>query len=138
MAKKKAVSKTQAVRDYLAANPEAGPTVVVAVLKKQGIKITANYVSGIKGKLKKAGKGKRTAKTVTVVAEAPAAVDKPAKNGDTITLEQVKKVAKTIKAMGGFQRMTEMLEVIKEAGGVKKFRDLAEAMTAAEPDAIPF
>jgi hypothetical protein len=34
--------------------------------------------------------------------------------------------------------MTEMLEVIKETGGVKKFKELAEAITLPEPDAIPF
>jgi hypothetical protein len=144
MAKKLKINKTQAVREYLTANPEAGPTVVVAALKKQGIKITANYVSGIKGKLKKTGKGKRTAKTVTVVAEAPVAVEKPAKIGNTITLDQVKKVAHTIKTIGGYQRVLEVLEVIKELGGVKKFKDLAEAMTVtatdtdAETDGIPY
>ena len=34
--------------------------------------------------------------------------------------------------------MTEVLDVIKETGGVKKFRDLAEAMTATATDDIPF
>ena len=68
----------------------------------------------------------------------PAAVEKPATNGGTITLEQVKKVAQTVKAMGGFQRMTEVLDIIKASGGVKKFKDLAEAITATSPDDIPF
>jgi len=36
--------------------------------------------------------------------------------------------------LGGYQRVTEVLAVIKEMGGVKKFRDLAEAMTATETD----
>jgi len=70
-------------------------------------------------------------------APAPAAVEKPAKPNGTITLEQIKKVAQTIKTLGGYQRMTEVLEVIKQAGGVKKFKDLAEAMTCPETDAIP-
>ena len=69
---------------------------------------------------------------------APAVVEKPTTNGGTITLEQVKKVAQTIKTIGGYQRVLEVLEVIKELGGVKKFKDLAEAMTATETDAIPF
>src|SRR5208283_429161 len=62
----------------------------------------------------------------------------PSKDGGTVTLEQVKKVAQTVKAMGGFQRMIEMLDVIKAVGGVKKFKELAEAMTAAEPDVVVF
>jgi len=69
---------------------------------------------------------------------APAAIEKPATNGGTITLEQVKKVAQTIKTMGGYQRMIEVLETNKAAGGVKKFKDLAEAMTVSEADVIPF
>jgi hypothetical protein len=36
------------------------------------------------------------------------------------------------------QRMTEVLEVIKELGGMKKFKDLAEAMSATSTDDIPF
>jgi len=46
------------------------------------------------------------------VASAPAVVEKPMTNGGTITLEQIKKVAHTIKTLGGFQRVTEVLEVI--------------------------
>jgi hypothetical protein len=38
--------------------------------------------------------------------------------------------------MGGLQRMTDVLEVIKETGGVKKFRELAEAMTVTEPEDV--
>jgi hypothetical protein len=69
-----------------------------------------------------------------VVVEVPA----PAKPNGTITLEQIKKVAATVKALGGFQKMTEVLAVIKEAGGVKKFKDLAEAMQGPAEDVVPF
>src|SRR5208283_3358409 len=58
-----------------------------------------------------------------VLKGASAAVEKPAKNGNAFALEQIKKVAQTIKMLGGFQRATEVLAVIKEAGGVKKFKD---------------
>jgi hypothetical protein len=57
---------------------------------------------------------------------------------DSARMSWLAPVAQSVKAMGGFQRMTEILEVIKEAGGVKKFKDLAEAMIATETDAIPF
>ena len=40
MAPKQAVSKTQAVRDYLSAHPGAGTREIVAALDKQGIRIT--------------------------------------------------------------------------------------------------
>ncbi len=126
--------KTAAVQEYIGSHPEAMPIEIAAALKKQGITITASHVSNIKGKLKKAGNGKRVAKPVASVAAAPSApaiVEKPA-NGGTITLEQVKKVAHTIQTLGGFQRAIEVLAVIKELGGVKKFRDLAEAMTVTD------
>ena len=70
----------------------------------------------------------------------PAVVEKPATNGGTITLDHVKKVAQTVKVIGGLPRVLEVLDVIKELGGVKKFKDLAEAMTttATSTDDIPF
>ncbi len=99
--------------------------------------ITA-HVSNIKGKLLKSGNAKKAVKKQAVVeAAAPSVVDKPARNGDTITLTQVKLVAATIKTIGGYQRVMEVLAVIKEMGGVKKFRDLVEAMSVTETDAMP-
>ena len=131
--------KTAAVSEYLDAHPEAGPKEIVEALAKQRIKITTAHVSNIKGKLKKAGNGKRAAKKpAVVVVAAPVVIEKPATNGGTITLEQIKKVAFTIKTLGGFQRVIEVLDVIKEMGGVKKFKDLAEAMTVTELDIVVF
>ena len=139
MAKKPQVGKTQAVSEFLSANPGAGPKAIVAALKKQNITITPGHASNIKTKLSKGPAAKKTVKK-KVVAEviAPAVVEKPATNGGTITLEQVKKVAETVRAMGGYLRMIEVLDVIKALGGAKKFKDLAEAMTVPEPDDMPF
>jgi NAD(P)-dependent dehydrogenase (short-subunit alcohol dehydrogenase family) len=140
MAKKQAISKTQAVRDYLKAHPGAMSKEIAAALTKQGITINAGHVANIKTKINKEAATKKAAKQPAAVAAAPvapAAVEKPTTNGGgTITLDQVKKVAQTIKTLGGFQRMTELLAVIKELGGVKKFKDLAEAMTVTEPEAV--
>jgi hypothetical protein len=82
--------------------------------------------------------GKQNGKAVTakpVAVPEPAAAEKPAK--DMLTLEHVKAVATTAKAIGGFDRLSELLGVIKEVGGMKKFKDLMEAMSA-EPDDIRF
>ena len=128
--------KTAAVSEYLDAHPGAGPKEIVAALAKQHITITSSHVSNIKGKLNKGGNGKKAAKPAPEVL-APAVIEKPATNGGTITLEQIKKVAHTIQTLGGFQRMTEVLAVIKELGGVKKFRDLAEAMTVTGTGEVP-
>ncbi len=142
MAKNPEVNKSQAVRDYLAGHSDAMPKEVMATLAKEGIEVSRVLVSGIKGKLKKASpKATKAAKRAAAVAAtplAPPAVEKPTTNGGTITLDQVKTVAQTIQTLGDYQRVTEVLEVIKELGGVKKFRDLAEAMSATSADAIPY
>jgi len=147
MAEKPAVSKSQAIRDYLKLHPNAMPVAVAEALTKDDIKVTPGHVSAVKFNLNKAKAAKpaaakatpaiveKAAKPAAKAVAAPVAVQPPAppKANGTITLEQVKMVAQTIKAMGGFQQMTEVLEVIKEAGGVKKFKDLAEAMACPEP-----
>jgi len=132
------VNKAQAVREYLTANPGAGPSAVVAALKKDGIDTTPNYVAGIKGKLKKTGTGRKASKPTPEVAAAPAIVEKPATAGGAITLDHIKKVAQTVKSLGGLQRATEVLEVIRELGGAKKFKELAEAISVTEPDVVVF
>ncbi len=48
MAKKNAVNKSQAVREYLKANRKAKNQEVVDALAKKGITISANYVGNIK------------------------------------------------------------------------------------------
>jgi hypothetical protein len=139
MAKKQTVSKAQAVRDYLKATPKATPLEVVAALKKQGIKITAGHVSNIKTTLNKARTAKKAAKKQTAVeAATPVVVEKPVKAADAFTLDQIKAVVQTVKAVGGISRVDELLGLIKEIGGVKKFKDLVEAIAVPETDDIRF
>jgi hypothetical protein len=64
--------------------------------------------------------------------------EKTAKAVATVTLEHVKAVALTVKSLGGFARLNELLGLIKEVGGVKKFKDLLEAMSVPETDDIKF
>jgi hypothetical protein len=70
--------------------------------------------------------GKRKAPAPKLVA---ARTEKKA--GDTVTLEHVKAVAQTVKAMGGFGRLNDLLGVIREVGGLRRFKDLSEAMSVA-------
>ena len=60
------------------------------------------------------------------------------KAGDTVTFEQLRAVTQTVKAIGGFARINELLGLIKEVGGLKKFKDLLEAMSGPEVDDIQF
>ena len=52
MAAKQKVNKTQAVKDFLKANPGMKNKEVAASLTKSGVKVSPNYVATIKGKLK--------------------------------------------------------------------------------------
>jgi len=79
MATKQAVTKSQAVRDYLSAHPKAMTKEIVEALDKQGIKATLNHVATIK---------------MIDDAKKEAAMKKPA---DTLTLEQLKMLAQAIK-----------------------------------------
>src|SRR5208337_4661878 len=138
MAKSRRGEKTAAVLEYVNSHPEAMPSEIAKALNKRGITISAKHVSNIRGKFKKAGNGtKKAIKPAPVATPAPVAVEKPATNGGAITLEHIKQVAQTVQAMGGHQRMNEVLDVIKAMGGVKKFKDLADAMTATETDVPP-
>ena len=145
MAKKQKVNKSQAVRDYAKAHPEATSGEIVAALNKKGITITANYAANIKSQSKKKRRASKAKKPQMVEAVTAVTEEKTEKVGATVTLEHVKAVALTIKALGGFTRLNELLGLIKEVGGVKKFKDLLEAMSVpeetmsvSETDAIPF
>jgi hypothetical protein len=63
---------------------------------------------------------------------AAVAVEKPAKAADTVTFDQLRAVNQTIKAIGGVTRLNELLGLVKEVGGLKKFKDLLEAMSVTE------
>jgi hypothetical protein len=145
MAKKQKVNKTQAVRDYLKTHPKATSGEIAAALAKQGVKLTPNYVANIKTKINKARTAKKAAKQQAAVEAVAAEPEKTTKVSATVTLEHVKATALTVKALGGYGRVNELLGLIKEVGGVKKFKDLLEAMSVPEEatsvpetDAIPF
>jgi hypothetical protein len=142
MAKKQVTNKTQAVRDYLKSHREAMSGEIAAALNKQGIKITSRNVANIKSKINKNRTAKKAvaAKPVKHHSPEPAtvAVEKPAKAVDSITLEHIKAVAQMTRTVGGVNRLNEMLGLVKEIGGVKKFKDLLEAMFLPEADDVRF
>ena len=140
MAKKRKVNKSQAVRDYLKTHPEAKTSEIAAALNKKGIEITLGHVATVKTTLNKARTTKKSAvaKAVATVPASPlpepVVVEKKA--GDTVTFEQIRAVTQTVKIIGGFARLHELLGLIKEIGGLRKMKDLLEAMSVPEVDAI--
>ena len=137
MAKKPKINKSQAVRDYLAGYPDAMPKEVTAALAREGVEVSSVLVSGIRGKLtpgeeggEESGSRGRGPRSAASHGEAR----RTAARSRWIRSRRLRNDP----ALGGCQRVTDVLEVIKELGGVKKFKDLAEAMTATSTDAIPF
>ena len=47
-------------------------------------------------------------------------------------------MSQSVKAMGGFGRLNELVSLIREVGGLQRFKDLVDAITVSEADAIPF
>ena len=70
----------------------------------------------------------------TAVAPVPkkAIVDKPTRAADAITIGQVRAVADLVTTVGGFDRCHELLGVIRDVGGLRRMKDLLEAMSAAQ------
>jgi predicted nuclease with RNAse H fold len=97
MPKKQAVSKAQAVRDYLKVHPQAKSSEIAEALGKQGIEISAVYVAGIKSAAKK------RRRAVKVVRE---------KRGVSIT--EIKAALALIKVAGSVGAAGEALSAAEE------------------------
>ena len=145
MAKKGSVNKTKAVMDYWNQHPKATAAEVAEAMKKQGVEITVNHIYGIRNKSKKKAGAKENGRCKATVQAAdgqssttPAVSEKRSEPAGTITLEHIKAVSHSVKAMGGFARLNELLGVIKEVGGLRRFRDLVDAIAVTEADAVVF
>ena len=143
MAKKPELSKPQAVAEYLKANPQAKPAEIVDAMAKKGITITRGHAANIKSKIKNGKKKTRSPVTevVATATEKPTvapATKEPVTLNETITLEQIRMVAQTIKAVGGDVKLHGLLTVIQEVGGLERFKDLLAAMSATTTDTVPF
>ena len=113
MAKRKtaAVSKSAAIREYISANPSAGPTAIYDALAKQGIKVSKGLVSVVKYSKPKPGKRPdRPAKTQTASTKGviKALLSGPMPASDLIA---AKKLADSI---GGIAKTREALDLLEK------------------------
>ncbi len=99
---KRNVNKSQAVRDYHAAHPNATNAEVRASMAKKGIDITPNYVSVIKGQTKRAKASKK--------AKAP----KKAQVKGGIGVSELKAAMALVKAVGSVDGAAQALAIVKE------------------------
>ena len=104
MAKRKGVSKSQAIRDMLAANPKAKTGEIVSALADKGIKVSGNLVYIIKSKGK--AKKRRLKRQKAVAASQNAGHSNP-----VALIVDVRHLA--VKA-GGMGRLKELVDILAE------------------------
>lgn len=112
------VNKSAEVRNYLAANPTAGPSETSDALKKMGIDATPQLVSNIKAKLglvKKRRKRKKGARATAVAAAALGGMDSGVSEAALKSLKKnMREVAKLSKQLGGYDQVRVALDVLRE------------------------
>jgi hypothetical protein len=110
MAKAK-VSMSQAIRDYLTANPKAKAKEVVAGLAEKGVKVNEGLVYAVKGGMAERKKRKKRVAKAAMAATAPSANGVPAKADALTMIREVKALA--AKAVG-YAKLTELVAALAE------------------------
>jgi uncharacterized protein YaiL (DUF2058 family) len=94
-------SRSQAIREFLAANPSAGVKTVVMALAAQGIVVKPGLVAAVKYK-KPAKMSRRVAKA------------SPAANGEvSVSVDALIAAKKLVQAVGGFERARSLVATLE-------------------------
>jgi hypothetical protein len=107
MARYKRGARTQAVRDFLDANPDASPKQVVDGLREKGIRVKLTLVTSIKYKKPAAGKGRRRAMTMSAAARRTAA-------NRNVSFEQLLNIKRLVDSLGGAEQVRQGLEALAQ------------------------
>lgn len=113
-------NKSEAIRDYVTANPNAKPREIVDALKAMGLAVSPAFVSTIKSKMG-AGTGKRgrrraTSKSVTVRGRRPAAPT-AAKAVSSSLLDDLITAKQLADKLGGIDKAKAALEALAKITG---------------------
>jgi hypothetical protein len=116
-------NKSQAIRDYYAANPEAKPKQVVEALAAQGVDVSAAFVSTIKstsltkGSRKTGAKrGPRSVKAASEGTTSRSSARESAasrRSEGTVSIESLVKAKGLVKELGGLDNAISTLEALK-------------------------
>ncbi len=102
---KASVNKSQAIRDYVAANPEAGPTEISKALSATGVSVSPSFVSLVRNKSgggsKKRGP-KRGGKARAVRSNA----------ASSVSIEDLKAAKRFAEKVGGVDKARETLSAL--------------------------
>jgi hypothetical protein len=109
-------NKSQAIREYYAAHPNAKPKEISAELKKQGIDVTPAFISTIRstsmGKKKKTVKA-ASAKAAPAAAPAKASKATKASSSPSISIESLIKAKGLVRDLGGIDAAIATLSALK-------------------------
>ena len=111
MAKKRSaggVNKSEAIRNYLAANPQASPNEIVAGLKQQGVSVSPGLVSNVKYSKPRAGGKKRRGRPPGRRAKREGAT-----NG-ALTAADLLEAKKLVDQLGGIDQAQQALATLDE------------------------
>ena len=124
MAKKKSSgpNKSQAIRDYYAANPGAKPKEVAEALSKEGVSVTPAFVSTVRSTSKtkkKTGKrgrpaGRKTARKTGRRVGRPAATRRGAAASADVSLDSLVRVKAIVDEMGGVEDARSALAALEK------------------------
>jgi hypothetical protein len=108
MARMKRGAKTQAVREYITANPDANPKAIVDGLKAQGITIKIGLANSVKyskrGKSRTFRRGRRPAMQTAARRTFSTAM----------TVDQLVEVKRLADSLGGIGAIRQALEVLEQ------------------------
>ena len=105
MARMKRGAKTQAVRDYISANPDAKPKAIVAGLKAQGLTVKLGLANSVKySKRSKVRKGRTRAMHTAARRTSSSAV----------TIEQLIEVKRFADSFGGADQVRQALDTLEQ------------------------
>jgi hypothetical protein len=101
------ISKSQAVRDYLAEHPTAMPKEIAPAVKSaHGLEVSPQMISMIKSKLGKKGRRRKSRRTPTAGAASRA------NNSARFTIEDLVTAKKLAQQIGGIPRAQEALAAL--------------------------
>ena len=106
-------NKSAAIKEALKANADKGPSEIAEMLKKQGVKVTATYVSNIKTTM---GNGKKRGKPGPKKATAgrPKTSSQPISNG----FSDVQSTVVFVKGVGGLKKAKQLIALLESARGL--------------------
>jgi arginine repressor len=106
---KKSVNKSEEIRALFTATPTASAKEVVATLKAKGIKVSENYVYGVKKTLTPA---KKKARKATVKTAAPTTAAAPSSNGHLSVGASIAVVKAAAERVGGWATLKEIVDAL--------------------------